>query len=175
MAAMSKLPCVSYAIAVWGTSQSSSSAWPLGELPTPNRDKRGANPTRSTPLPRFGGPSSPARTCVLAGGTWAMEGSSPIPLGLCPHWAGDQEGGPKGSLFPAGSLLIRSPLAAIPAPSLLRASPRDARSQGLPPLTQALGSTARPGHSARGFLPQAWNFLRALQPVTVRLLAHEPA
>lgn len=95
IAATSKLSYVSYTIPASGTLQFSS-PWLLVELLTPNRDGRGANPRRSTSLPCFGGPPPRAPACVLDGGTWAMEGSSPVPPDLCPCWAGDRKVAPRG-------------------------------------------------------------------------------
>lgn len=71
IAAVSKLACVPYVTAVWGTSQSSSSPQSFVELLTPKRDERGANP-----FPTVGVPPLLPLPCSLAGGT---RGAAPFP------------------------------------------------------------------------------------------------
>lgn len=132
----------------------------LVELLTPNR--LGRELRGITPLPCFGRPP-----CSLAENMWMMEGSSSIPLSLCPHClAGCRtERWPRGVPIPTGVPPHLSPLATIPAPSLLGAPPRHTWSHGLPVLTKALSS---------GISPAAWDFVSVSQPEPTRPQAHEP-
>lgn len=153
-AAASKLACVPYVTAVWGTSQSSSSPQSFVELPTPNRDERGAKPRRSTPLRHCGCPP-PSYPCLVAllGGQ-GEQPHSPRSLSLLGWGPGRwPQGVPVPTrVSPPHPEPTRS-LATVPTPSLLGASPRHPWSQGLPPLTQAPSSAARPGVLSSGISP----------------------
>lgn len=113
-----------------------------------------------------------------------MEGSSPIPSCLCPHCLVGWGPGRWPQVVPIPtrvSPLHLEPthlLSTIPAPSLLGAAPRHEWSQGLPPLTQALGSTACPGVPGVGISPAGLGLPRGhhaqCPPCSQHTNRHEP-
>lgn len=112
----------------------------LVELLTPNR--LGRELRGITPLPCFGRPP-----CSLAGNMWMMEGSSSIPLSLCPHclagWR--TERWPRGVPIPTGVPPHCEPTHLPPSQLLLSL-------ELLPGTHGPMGCLCSPKPSAQGFL-----------------------